>query len=80
MATLDEEIRAKQEAAKANKVRPKEAADLCRVTRVTLYNWMNDPDAGFPKPVRRNQRHIYWTEFELRQWAEQKGYDLSPLH
>lgn len=80
MATLDEEIQAMQVAAMGKRLRPQDAAELFRVTRVTIYNWMNDPDADFPQPKRRNKRHVYWTEFDLREWAARKGYDLSPLH
>lgn len=80
MLTTDEEIAARQEAAKANALRPQEAADLFQVSRVTIYNWMKDPVVNFPKPRRRHQRHVYWTEFDLRQWAEQNGFDLSSRH
>ena len=80
MASLDDELRERQLAAKANRMRPKQVADLFRVSRVTIYSWLDDDHAGFPKPKRYNRRHIVWYESELREWAAQKGYDLTPLH
>lgn len=80
MSSLDDEIKARQEAAMSNRLRPEAAAALFRVTRVTLYNWMNDPETKFPKPKRFNRRHVFWYEFDLRQWAEENGYDLTPHH
>ncbi|MBX7020164.1 excisionase and transcriptional regulator [Aeromonas phage LAh_7] len=80
MTSLDDELRERQLAARANRMRPQAVAELFRVSRMTIYSWLNDDNAGFPKPKRYNRRHIFWYESELREWAEQKGYDLTPLH
>jgi predicted DNA-binding transcriptional regulator AlpA len=37
------------------------------ITRSTLHRWINDPELGMPRPVRRRNR-LYFDLTELEQW------------
>lgn len=62
---------------KTTRLRPNQAAELFRVTRQALYKWMKDPKVAFPKPQKVNRNYAFWTEYDLRSWAEEKGIDLT---
>lgn len=42
------------------------------ISKPTLYNWMNDPEMGFPKPFRIRKRY-YFSEPAIEAWETARG-------
>lgn len=41
-------------------------------TSVTLWRWMNDPELGFPQPMKVNRLN-YWRVSDLEAWEAMQG-------
>lgn len=48
----------------------KEICSRIGVTRVTLNNWLKNPEVGFPKPAKIGLRN-YWPESVVAEFFEQ---------
>ena len=49
---------------------------LFGVTSMTLYRWTNDPDLGFPQPIRIRSRN-YRSRRALDAWLLEKGISAA---
>lgn len=48
-----------------------EASSICRASRSSLRRWIDNPESGFPQPLRYPGQHGFlWWEDEIIAWLE----------
>jgi len=49
-----------------------ELEDFFAVSRTTIWNWRNNPDNNFPKPIKINNSVLRFDESEIIDWIRNR--------